>query len=41
MKIFDAKVMKAQKMLTVYYCEHYEKNICNGFVVSFFLFCMH
>jgi len=41
MEIFDAKVMKAQKMLNVHYCKHYKKNICNGFAVNFFLFCMH
>ncbi len=35
MKILDAKVMKAQKMLIVHRCKHYEKNTCNGFTVSF------
>jgi hypothetical protein len=41
MEILDAKVMKAQKMFTVHCYKHYEKNNCNGFGVSFFLFCMH
>jgi hypothetical protein len=36
MQILDAKVMKAQKMLIVHCCKHYEKNTCNGFAVSFF-----
>jgi hypothetical protein len=38
MQILDAKIMKAQKMLIVHRCKHYEKNTCNDFPISFFCF---
>jgi hypothetical protein len=38
MEIFNAKVMKAQKMLTIHCYKHYEKNTYNGFAVSFFFY---